>query len=117
LLWLFLTQTNVVAAYFLMPARLWEMVSLSVPRDQVLKRNIAYYDMLKRLRKRYPAFRIFYAGNHFCTPTTCRSDWWGRPLFQTRDHLTPYGSSVLAAELKPLLLRLLQVSEASRNQP
>lgn len=91
--------------------------SLSVPRDQVLKRNKAYYDMLKRLRKRYPAFRIFYTGNHFCTPTTCRSDWWGRPLFQTRDHLTPYGSSVLAAELKPLLLRLLQVSEASRNQP
>ncbi|MEB3194579.1 MAG: acyltransferase family protein [Cyanobacteriota bacterium] len=91
--------------------------SLSVPRDQVLKRNKPYYDMLKRLRKRYSAFRIFYTGNHFCTPTTCRSDWWGRPLFQTRDHLTPYGSRVVAAELKPLLLRLLQVSEASRNQP
>lgn len=91
--------------------------SLSVPRDQVLKRNKAYYDMLKRLRKRYPAFRIFYTGNHFCTPTTCRSDWWGRPFFQTRDHLTPYGSRVMAMQLKPLLLRLLQDSEASRKQP
>jgi peptidoglycan/LPS O-acetylase OafA/YrhL len=91
--------------------------SLNVPRAQVLKRNQAYYDMLKRLAKRHPGFRIFYTGHHFCTATTCRSDWWGRPFFQTRDHLTPYGSRVMAAELKPLLLQLLQSSKPSRTQP
>jgi peptidoglycan/LPS O-acetylase OafA/YrhL len=91
--------------------------SLDVSRAQVQKRNQAYYDMLERLAKRYPQFNIFYTGHHFCAAITCRSDLDRRPLFQTRDHLTPYGSSVLAAELKPLLLRLLQVSEASRNQP
>jgi peptidoglycan/LPS O-acetylase OafA/YrhL len=92
--------------------------SLNVPRDQVLKRNQAYYDMLNRLAKRHPRFRVFYMGHHFCTATTCRSDWWGRPFFQTRDHLTPYGSSVMAAELKPLLLQLLQPTGAPpRSQP
>lgn len=91
--------------------------SLDVPRHLVLKRNQPYYDMLERLVKRHPGFHVFYGGDHFCTSTTCRSDLGGRPLFQTRDHLTPYGSRVIAAELKPLLLQLLQSSKASRTQP
>jgi hypothetical protein len=80
---------------------------LDVRRDEVVKRNHAYYQMLERLAKRYPDFHIFYSGNYLCAAKVCRSDLKGQPLFQTRDHLTPYGSRVLIKNLKPLLDGLL----------
>ncbi len=81
--------------------------SLDVRRDEVVKRNHAYYQMLERIAKRYPDFHIFYSGNYLCTTRICRSDLQGQPLFQTRDHLTPYGSRVIIKNLKPLLDGLL----------
>ncbi len=95
---------------------------LDVRRDEVIKRNHAYYRMLERLAKRYPDFHIFYSGHYLCAPKLCQSDLHGQPLFQTRDHLTPYGSRVLAKNLKPLLERLLAAprsvsGEGSRNVP
>jgi hypothetical protein len=81
--------------------------SLDVRREEVVKRNHAYYQMLERLAKRYPDFHIFYSGNYLCTAKVCRSDLQGQPLFQTRDHLTPYGSRVLIKNMKPLLDGLL----------
>lgn len=91
--------------------------SLDVSRDQVRKRNQPYYDMLNRIAQRHPSFHVFSSGDYFCTANTCHSDLKGRPLFQTRDHLTPYGSKVLAAQLKPLLLQLLPPSKASQGEP
>jgi hypothetical protein len=81
--------------------------SLDVSREQVERRNHSYYQMLDRLAKRYPKFHVFYSGRYFCRATACRSDLDGRPLFQTRDHLTPYASRVLAHRLQPLLQQLL----------
>ena len=81
--------------------------SLDVGRDEVVKRNHAYYQMLERLARRYPDFHLFYSGNYLCTSRICRSDLQGQPLFQTRDHLTPYGSRVIIKNLKPLLDGLL----------
>lgn len=86
--------------------------SLDVRRDEVVKRNRAYYQMLERLAKRYPDFHIFYSGNYLCNAKVCRSDRQGQPLFQTRDHLTPYGSRVLLKNLKALLDRLLGAPRA-----
>ena len=86
--------------------------SLDVRRDEVVKRNQAYYQMLERLAKRYPDFHLFYSGHYLCTAKVCRSELQGQPLFQTRDHLTPYGSRVLLNNLKPLLDRLLGVPRA-----
>ena len=86
--------------------------SLDVRRDEVVKRNRAYYQMLERLAKRYPDFHIFYSGNHLCNAKVCRSDLQGQPLFQARDHLSPYGSRVLLKNLKPLLDRLLEAPRA-----
>lgn len=86
--------------------------SLDIMRDEVMRRNQAYYQMLERLASRYSDFHIFYSGNYFCTPKVCRSDLRGQPLFQTRDHLTPYGSRVLIKNLKPLLDGLLGAPRA-----
>ncbi|MFM7171006.1 MAG: SGNH hydrolase domain-containing protein, partial [Cyanobium sp.] len=91
--------------------------SLDVSRDQVRKRNQPYYDMLNRIAKNNPRFHVFSSGDYFCSANTCHSDLQGRPLFQTRDHLTPFGSKVLAAQLKPLLLQLLPPSKGSHGEP
>jgi hypothetical protein len=90
--------------------------SLDVRREEVVKRNHAYYQMLERLAKRYPDFHIFYSGNYLCTAKVCRSDLQGQPLFQTRDHLTPYGSRVLIKNMKPLLDGLLGAPTAVSSE-
>jgi hypothetical protein len=80
--------------------------SLDVRRDETIKQNYAYYKMLERLSKRYQDFHIFYSGIYLCNPKVCRPDLKDHPLFQTRDHLIPYGSRLLIMNMNPLLDKL-----------
>jgi hypothetical protein len=90
--------------------------SLDVRRDEKIKHNYAYCKMLERLSKRYSDFHFFYSGIYLCNPKVCRPDLKDHPLFQTRDHLTPYGSRLLIMNMKPLLDKLAGEPRAFSDQ-
>lgn len=80
---------------------------LDVSHQPVIERNKSYYDMLDRLASENPRFKVFYSGSVFCDDDVCKSDINGKPLFQSRDHLTPYGSEVLALQYQDIIVDLL----------
>ena len=81
--------------------------SLDISRQSVISRNQQYYDLLNRIEVKNSRFKVFYSGDVFCTDDICKSDIMGKPLFQSEDHLTPFGSQVLAAEYQNILNTLL----------
>jgi NDP-sugar pyrophosphorylase family protein len=66
---------------------------------------ILIFKVLEKLAKRYRDFHFFYSGIYLCNPKVCRSGLHDRPHFQTRDQLTPYGSSLLSKYMKQLLAK------------
>jgi hypothetical protein len=80
---------------------------LDVPRHSVIARNQKYYDLLDDIAAENPHFYVFYSGSVFCDEDVCKSDMDGKPLFQSEDHLTPFGSRLLASHYQAVLLNLL----------
>ncbi len=90
-----------------MSGLLREPGSLDVPRQSVISRNQRYYNLLDRIASENPRFSVFYSGSVFCENDVCKSDVNGKPLFQTYDHLTPYGARILASKYQFILEALL----------
>lgn len=81
--------------------------SLDVSRQSVISRNERYYNLLDRIASEDPRFTVFYSGSVFCDNDVCKSDIDGKPLFQSYDHLTPFGAKVLASKYQYILKALL----------
>lgn len=81
--------------------------SLDVPRQLVIARNQRYYNLLDKIASKNPRFTVFYSSSVFCDNNVCKSDINGKPLFQTYDHLTPYGAKILASNYQYILMKLL----------
>lgn len=80
---------------------------LDVSRQSVIARNKGYYNLLDRIASENTRFKVFYSGDVFCDNDVCKSDINGKPLFQTYDHLTPFGAKVLASKYQYILKALL----------
>jgi len=81
--------------------------SLDISRQSVITRNKSYYNLLDRIASENPHFTVFYSGSVFCDNDVCKSDIDGKPLFQSYDHLTPFGAKVLASKYQYILKALL----------
>lgn len=90
-----------------MTGLLREPGSLDVPRESVIARNQRYYNLLDQIASENPRFTVFYSGSIFCDNDVCKSDINGKPLFQTYDHLTPFGAKILASKYQYILKALL----------
>jgi len=90
-----------------MSGLLREPGSLDVPHQSVISRNQIYYNLLDSIASENPRFTVFYSGSVFCENDVCKSDINGKPLFQTYDHLTPFGAKILASKYQYTLEALL----------
>ena len=80
---------------------------LDVSRQSVIARNQRYYKLLDEIAAENPHFTVFYSGGVFCNNDICKSDINGKPLFQSEDHLTPFGSKLLASKYQYIIKTLL----------
>lgn len=80
---------------------------LNVSHESVIARNQSYYHLLDKMAADNPNFTVFYSGTVFCHNNICQSDINGQPLFQSEDHLTPFGSKLIASQYQPFLKTLL----------
>lgn len=90
-----------------MTGLLREPGALDVSRQLVIARNQRYYNLLDEIATKNPRFTVFYSSSVFCDNNICKSDINGKPLFQTYDHLTPYGAKILASNYQYILMKLL----------
>ena len=80
---------------------------LDVSHQSVIARNQRYYQLLDEITSQNPHFTVFYSGSVFCNKDICKSDINGKPLFQSEDHLTPFGSKLLASKYQYIIKSLL----------
>ncbi|MBS0207291.1 MAG: acyltransferase, partial [Planctomycetes bacterium] len=80
---------------------------LDVSAVSVEARNTPYYAMLARIASEDPMFTVFYSGEVFRVNGVYRSDMNGKPLFQSPDHLAPFGSKVVASRYQDIVRQLL----------
>lgn len=84
-----------------------EPAILDISHQSVIARNQRYYKLLDEIAAENSNFTVFYSGSVFCNNDVCKSDINGRPLFQSEDHLTPFGSKLLASEYQNIIKSLL----------
>jgi len=72
-------------------------VRCSVTREQYLRRNKEYRDILSKIKQANRDVLIYDPIDHFCDARTCNVFHNGRSMYRDGDHLSVYGSEVAGA--------------------
>lgn len=72
-----------------------ESATCLTPRENIIKTQASYYQIIDTLAKRHPKMIVYNPINVFCDTTTCYGIRDGRAFFGDSDHLGLYGSEAL----------------------
>jgi peptidoglycan/LPS O-acetylase OafA/YrhL len=93
-----------------------ESIRCAIPRAEYVKRNVAYRELLSKLKQENPGVLIYDPIDLFCDAEMCNVFHNGRSLYRDGDHLSVYGSMLAGAHfLEWMRQQGVPLSEEAQN--
>jgi hypothetical protein len=77
--------------------------SIDVGKQEVLSNNKEYFEILEKLKAKYPQVDFAYTTDILCNDSTCHGITEEGLLYASTDHLSPLGSRVVIQGIRELL--------------